>query len=172
SSPLIIRKEKVRSALIWLHHHNPLYKDVVIDHDEIDKYPECDMLPVHVEHITSNDSIDNLTSGYQPQAPVSNSEEGPQSGEFDLRLPFENIVVTNVDGNASTNELRTAAMRHFKEKEKGYVQIPHAADPVNEFSNPDLFPMIYPTLFPYGLGGPENCKRSCRLSFKRNIKHL
>ena len=31
---------------------------------------------------------------------------------------------------------------------------------MNEFCNPDLFPMMYPTLFPYGLGGFENTNDS------------
>ncbi|KAF5326511.1 hypothetical protein D9611_000714 [Ephemerocybe angulata] len=32
--------------------------------------------------------------------------------------------------------------------------------------------MIYPTLFPYGIGGLENRGRKAALSFKRHVKHL
>ena len=56
---------------------------------------------------------------------------------------------------------------------------------MNEFCNPDLFPMMYPTLFPYGLGGFENTNDSeltvdgpqqpqhkTPLSLKQHVKHL
>ena len=76
-----------------------------------------------------------------------------------------------MDGHAPSNELRAAAFRHIK-KGGGYIQIPHDATPVNEFFNPNLFPMIYPTLFPYGLGGFEDRTRKTTLSMKRHVKHL
>ncbi|KIM73535.1 hypothetical protein PILCRDRAFT_81058, partial [Piloderma croceum F 1598] len=50
--------------------------------------------------------------------------------------------------------------------------IPHNPEPVNEFCNPSLFPMIYPCLFPYGIGGLEYRKRSSGLTLKRHVKHL
>ncbi|KAJ7705408.1 hypothetical protein B0H17DRAFT_1126243 [Mycena rosella] len=43
---------------------------------------------------------------------------------------------------------------------------------MNEFNNPNLFPMMYPTLFPYGLGGLEYKGRRSTLGFKTRIKHL
>lgn len=76
-------------------------------------------------------------------------------------------------------------MQHVKKKGGAYVQVLHDAQLMNEFCNPDLFPMMYPTLFPYGLGGFENandseltvdgpqqprCKTS--LSLKWHVKHL
>jgi hypothetical protein len=80
-------------------------------------------------------------------------------------IPFQNIVITDVDGHAPSHELRAAAVRHVKRKGGGYIQVPHDPEPVNEFFNPELFPRIYPTLFPYGIGGPENPKFQAPLSF-------
>ncbi len=57
-------------------------------------------------------------------------------------IPFQNVVITDVDANASSNELRAAAIRHIKKKGGGYIQIPHDPSPVNKFFNPELFPMI------------------------------
>ena len=35
-----------------------------------------------------------------------------------------------------------------------------------------LFPKMYPTLFPYGIGGFEDKNRKINISFKRHVKHL
>lgn len=80
--------------------------------------------------------------------------------------------MTDVDGNTFTNELCATAIHHIKNKGGGYVQVPYDPEPVNEFFDPDLFPMIYPTLFPYRLGGFEDHLRSKPLSIKRHVKHL
>jgi hypothetical protein len=58
-------------------------------------------------------------------------------------------------------------LRHVKKKGGGYIQIPHDHDPANEFKKDSLlFPMIYPTLFPYSIGGPNDVKRPVTLSWQ------
>ncbi|KAK0196720.1 hypothetical protein F5146DRAFT_895093, partial [Armillaria mellea] len=86
-------------------------------------------------------------------------------------VPFWNVVITDVDGGASSNNLRAAAVRHIKHKGGGYIQIPHDPEPVEEFYNLTLFPMMYPTLFPYGVGGMEDKTRIKSISLKAHIKH-
>jgi hypothetical protein len=80
-------------------------------------------------------------------------------------IPFQNVVITDVDGHTPSNELCAAALRHVK-RGGGYVKIPHDPTPVNEFFNPTLFPLIYPTLFLYGIGGFEDKRRPRPLSMK------
>jgi hypothetical protein len=70
-------------------------------------------------------------------------------------IPFQNVVITDIDGSAPSNELRAAAVRHMKKKGDGYIEVLHDVISVNEFFNSELFPIIYPTLFPYGIGGFE-----------------
>jgi hypothetical protein len=60
----------------------------------------------------------------------------------------------------------------MKTKGRGFLQIPHSENPANEFYNPLLLPMTYPTLFPYGEGGFEDLQRATPLSFKRQVKHF
>ncbi|KJA13612.1 hypothetical protein HYPSUDRAFT_110312, partial [Hypholoma sublateritium FD-334 SS-4] len=45
ASPLVVRRERVRAALLWLIANNRLYKDVVLDHETLDTYPENDIAP-------------------------------------------------------------------------------------------------------------------------------
>ncbi|PPQ77992.1 hypothetical protein CVT26_015900 [Gymnopilus dilepis] len=176
ANPLCVRREKVRNALAWLKSHNPLYHDVVINHPVLDNLEENGILPVHIEHIlpAQSESTDFLTARYdesdQPRPPVQDvSSQLAQDIQHDVA--FENVVVTDVEGHAPAHELRAAALRHVK-RGGGYIQIPHDPTPVNEFFNPDLFPMIYPSLFPYGIGGFEDRTRSTAISMKRHVKHL
>ena len=36
AKPLIVRREKVRAALMWLKTHNPLYRNIIIESNRID----------------------------------------------------------------------------------------------------------------------------------------
>ncbi|KAG1875632.1 hypothetical protein DFJ58DRAFT_757181 [Suillus subalutaceus] len=53
------------------------------------------------------------------------SPSNDQSRAAELQANFGSVVVTDVDGNVSANELRAAAIRHIKNKGGGYVQLPH-----------------------------------------------
>ncbi|KAH7909211.1 hypothetical protein BJ138DRAFT_1011307, partial [Hygrophoropsis aurantiaca] len=165
--PLIVRKERVRDALKWLKANNLHYKDITINHDMLDDLDDEQLLPVHIEHVCSSEADDVLTSRYDSaDVNLSSNEEPP------IAINFQNVVVTDVDGNAPSHQLRAAALRHVRKQGTGYIEVPHGAAAVNEFNNPALFPMIYPTLYPYGLGGFEDSARSAKLSLKRHVKHL
>ncbi|KAJ6575715.1 hypothetical protein DFH09DRAFT_915178, partial [Mycena vulgaris] len=179
ASPLIVRKERVLNALSWLKTHNHLYADVAIDPTVLDSLPEQAMLPFHVQHIIPNAGIDSTTSDYVPgSAAPPTASDVPLPNLADLLNPsltesqFQSVVVTDVDGSAPSADLRAAALKHMKKAGSNYIEIPHDRQPANEFNNPHLFPMMYPTLFPYGLGGLEDKGRPSRLGFKRHIKHL
>ncbi|KAJ7031866.1 hypothetical protein C8F04DRAFT_959675, partial [Mycena alexandri] len=160
ASPLIVRKEKVLKALEWLKIHNHLYSEIPIDRPLLDSLPDETILPFHIQHIIPSSGLDATTSDYEILNP-------PPSN-----IPFQSVVVTDVDGNAPSKDLRAAALRHMKKPGSNYIELPHDPNPANEFNNPTLFPMMYPTLFPYGLGGMEDKDRRTRLGFKRHIKHL
>jgi hypothetical protein len=164
AKPLVVRREKVRRALVWLKHNNPLYKSVEINEGNLSMLPLDDVLPYHVEHVVDDDAQETLISGYSGVA------EGP------LQMPcethFESVVVADVDAHTPVNQLRAAAVRHAKTKGKPFVQVGHGPRPVNEFFNVDLFPALYPTLFPYGCGGFEDRRRDKPISLKEHVKYL
>ncbi|KAJ7648249.1 hypothetical protein DFH06DRAFT_997400, partial [Mycena polygramma] len=158
ATPLVVRKERVMNALGWLKVHNHLYHDVAIDPTVLADQPDEIIPPFHIQHIIPNAGIDSTTSTYVP------GSAAPPDPAF--------VVVADVDGNAPSSDLRAAALKHMCKQGKNYVEIPHDKKPVNEFNNPNLFPMMYPTLFPYGLGGLEDDSRFSTLGFKRHVKHL
>jgi hypothetical protein len=87
-------------------------------------------------------------------------------------INFESVVVTDLKGHESSSVLRKAAAHHLKKPGGNYIELRHDPEPVNEFNNPDLFPLIYPTLFPYGIGGTEDKRRRTRLGFQGHLKHF
>ncbi|KAJ7042215.1 hypothetical protein C8F04DRAFT_902364, partial [Mycena alexandri] len=172
ATPLIVRKERVMEALAWLKKNNHLYQDITIDNSELEQLPDEAILPFRVQHVIPNAGIDVTTSDYVP-----GSAQPPDLNLSDIlhpppsTIPFQSVVVADVDGNAPSSELRSAALKHLQKPGSNFIEIPHDPNPANEFNNPHLFPMMYPTLFPYGLGGLEDTSRRSKLGFKRHIKH-
>ncbi|KAJ7934458.1 hypothetical protein B0H13DRAFT_1591507 [Mycena leptocephala] len=164
---LTVRKEKVLNALAWLRAHNPLYKDIEINAGVFEGQPDEVILPFHTQHVVSSGGVDASTSSYvpnsEPAAVVCPDFSDIVNPPASAPIPFESVVVTNVEGITSSNELSKAAVDHMKLPGKNYVGIPHDRDPVNEFKNSLLFPMIYPTLLPCGVGGCEDKGRKTPL---------
>ncbi|KAF9462309.1 hypothetical protein BDZ94DRAFT_1166171 [Collybia nuda] len=166
AKPLTVRADHVRAALIWLKAHNPLYNDIVINESVLSAIENGASLPFHVEHIQPHESQDTLQSRYDSD---DISQSVPQDNE---KIPFDNVVIADVNGHASADELRAAALRHLHDQGGGYIQIPHGGSFVNEFKNTSLFPSMYPTLFPFGIGGLEDSSCPNKLSFQMHVKHL
>ena len=145
-----------------------MYKNVTINHGILDDLPADYILPVHVEHVLPDTARDTLTSRYDELPPPSNTGDDGHNNN----VAFQNVVITDVDGTAPANELRAAAVHHVKKKGGGFIEINHEPIPVNEFFNPEMFPMMYPTLFPYGIGGFEDRNQSAQVSLKHHAKHL
>ncbi|KAF8221097.1 hypothetical protein L208DRAFT_1535382, partial [Tricholoma matsutake] len=135
----------------------------------LNSLPENGILPFHIEHVLPNANGDVLTSCYDATLLASQSQPPIP---HDTEITFQKLVISDVDGHVSSNELRAAALRHVQKKKGGYLKLPHDPTPKNEFVNPNLFPKIYPTLFPFGVGGFEDqtCKQP--ISLKRHVKHL
>ena len=109
-----------------------------------------------------------MTSHYDT---TTNLETDLTEPQVDMQVPFQNVVITDIDGHAPPNELQAAAVQHIKKKGGAYVQIPHDPEPVNEFANPKLFPCMYPTLFPYWIGGFEDNNIISKLYFFNLADH-
>ncbi|THU84822.1 hypothetical protein K435DRAFT_686827, partial [Dendrothele bispora CBS 962.96] len=165
ATPLIFRKEKLQRALEWLRTHNPLYRDVRINQAFLDGLQDEEILPVRIEHVYPDSSTSVVNSSYDNNA-------GRDDGPDDSAVAFERVVVSDVSGNESSTVLKRAASKHVRQKQGSYVRLPHGSQPASEFDNQSLFPMMYPTLFPYGLGGIGLPERLVPVSMKAHVKHL
>lgn len=50
--------------------------------------------------------------------------------------------------------------------------IPRSETPVNQYDNPLLLLGLFPTLFPYGLGSPDNPDRKIKTCYKTHLQYL
>lgn len=100
-----------------------------------------DVLPYQIEHVEPDEAQETLTSRYDnaPDAEVLDPEQ----------THFEGVVIADVDAHTPAKQLTAVAMQHVKSKGRPFVQVAHGSEPLNEFSNVELFPMMYPILFPY-----------------------
>jgi hypothetical protein len=57
------------------------------------------------------------------------------------------------------------------ENERVYL-IPHSSKPVNEYFNPKLLAGLYPTLFCYGRGAPEDQTRPVAINLREHVRYL
>lgn len=113
--------------MIWLKAHNPLYTDIDINYNVLNSLPTNDLLPFHVEHVQSQLDDDVLTSRYDLAS--STTPTVHQQPPPDADIVFQKMVISDIDGHTSSNELRAAALSHIQKK-GGYLQISHEANPI------------------------------------------
>lgn len=107
----------MQNALIWLQKHNTLYKNITIDQTHLDKLPFDAVLPFHIQHVLPNDTQDGLTSHYDT---TTNLETDLTEPQVDMQVPFQNVVITDIDGHAPLNELQAAAVQLLRKKGGAY----------------------------------------------------
>ncbi|CAF1441598.1 unnamed protein product [Adineta steineri] len=175
---LTVRKKKIVEALRWLKKYNILYKNVDMNLDNIAELPE-DNIPETImtimEQILNDKEVPSERAGYIPDA-LSNSTELNISNV----IPVNNSAVLDVNGSSiSSEEINNYLLNKIKNggtndemNVKNVYLIPHSSKPVNEYFNPKLLAGLYPTLFCYGLGAPEDRIRPLTINFREHIRYL
>ncbi|KAK0437113.1 uncharacterized protein EV420DRAFT_1280878 [Desarmillaria tabescens] len=167
AKPLAVNGAHVWAALKWLKNNNPLYRDIEINETVLQELDDNPNLPFVIQHILPSAAGDTLTLRYE--ASVDNPK-------VQLPVPdsvnFESIIIADVDFSSSSNNLKQATMRHIHKRGGGYIELTHDPSPTDKFNNPLLFPMIYPTLFLYGVGGFEEPSRRMSLLLCSQVKHF
>jgi hypothetical protein len=139
-------------------------QDIEINEGVLHQLDENPILPFHVQHVVPSGHVEEVTSRYD-------NIVSPETSAFDP-VTFQNVVISDVNTSATFNDMSAAAFRHVKKKGKGYIQIGRESRAVDEFDNPSMLPMCYPTLFPYGIGGSDDRHRDRPLSLKCHAKVL
>jgi hypothetical protein len=149
AKPLLVRPKVIRDALIWLQNNNELYKDIEINEELLMSLPENSILPVEICIQDPSIAIDSQGSRYDEAVlPVENDSNTGEPKDL-----LSSIIVSDVDGaEISPLQMKSIAMRHLMSG-KGFIQLPHGPELSNEYTDENLFPLLYPSLFPYGKGG-------------------
>lgn len=112
---------------------------------------------------------------------VSASNTAFQAGIDDVTVFMENCRVADPEGtNIPGRTLRANAIRNLtsaRERTDSNTQLPdllfsHSSFPIREYDNPSLFPGMYPTLWPLGIGGVRRLFSPCSTLFQCTIQLL
>jgi hypothetical protein len=151
-TPLLVRRNKVGEALEWLKLNHSDYHDLNIDYECLNSYPE-DRPPVVVTYRKAfANKLPESASAFDNEI-----EEGVDTGQ----CPFTVNGITGEKLNdMAPKALAAVAAKHLKEENGKVLSISHAETPQSIYDNPQLYPMMFPWLFPYGLGGvgSVNCE--------------
>ncbi|CAF1541738.1 unnamed protein product, partial [Rotaria sp. Silwood1] len=175
-SILTVRRDIVRKALIWLSKNNILYKDVYIDDLLIDTLPINDV----------PDCLWNTMSLVDEQQSCNVERSGYVNSNLDSDdVCFTDIVSLNASGLMDTNTTGISSSdirQHLRQRiniteelttlNDNIYLVPHGKNPVNEYFNTSFLPGLYPTLFPYGVGGVEDERRQVRVPYGKHIRYL
>ncbi|PPQ76590.1 hypothetical protein CVT24_013026 [Panaeolus cyanescens] len=166
AKPLLIRPDVMRPALMWLKAKNPLYRHIQTDFQLLQSLPAESVLPVDIHRYGNMASFVKFTSDYDPSSNVRHDDD-----VYEDSIEFERTCIPESADVTTPANMRVAAAVHLKQG-GSFLPVPHSSRPCNEFKNTSLFPMIYPTLYPYGIGGFENEMRTVPVSIHRHIQLL
>lgn len=173
-----IRRAKVRKFLCWLKENNRLYMPLEISTANLALYDEDDVLPglvdaVIVDTDTKVDSAFKEETAGIDEHPAELLSSQPSAGPV---VMLESMGVSDPEGDKIPGRAYVAsALKNLivpsDSKEAPDLIIPRGTKPISEYNNPDLFPGMFPTLFPYGIGGFEDPERPVKLSFQKQAEY-
>ncbi|CAF4778660.1 unnamed protein product [Rotaria sp. Silwood1] len=153
---LTVRKKKVTEALHWLKKNNILYQNVEINLHNINQLPEDDVpeaIMLTMEQNIGDEETSSERVGYVPD-PLADPTESTNSDT----IPISNSGVLDVNGSTVTSdEIKNYVLRKIK-NDKATEQM-------------DI-ERLYPTLFCYGYGSPEDKSRPVEIKLREHIRYL
>ncbi|KAF8530625.1 hypothetical protein JB92DRAFT_3081202 [Gautieria morchelliformis] len=121
-------KEWLQTKAKPLYLHNPLYSDIVIDHESLNNMLLEQIAPVDITMQDPNTANQVQRSRYDFTPPASTDAPSHHS-------IFESVVVTDLKGrDVSSNEMAAEALRHLRNG-GGFVQIRHGPHASNEYED-------------------------------------
>jgi DNA replication protein DnaC len=161
---VIVRKQKVHNALVWLINNNPHYSGLTINDNALNSLPENGVPPNIMTVETDDDIVTDESRSPDAGPPTDNPSEDivyNDSTEMSSFLPV---------GEQQQQEIE-AVRNQLSENEP--MQWPSVEnEPLNEYQISHLATMAFPTLFPDGKGDPTNQGLLRDVPLQERIKHL
>ncbi|KAG1860597.1 hypothetical protein C8R48DRAFT_636149, partial [Suillus tomentosus] len=157
-----VRKKLVWAFLQWLCTHNRLYRHVRLDEDIMNQYPEDGPVPGVADRVIYDHESD-------VRAVFAEETAGFSEHPAEAFLGTASTDNMKVSGRAFTAAALSNLMPAGPEKPS--LVMSRGTDAVCEYDNPDLVPGMFPTLFPFGIGGFDDKSRPTALGFRRQIEY-
>ncbi|KAJ7210731.1 hypothetical protein GGX14DRAFT_298684, partial [Mycena pura] len=151
-TPLLVRRDHILRALQWLKLNNPLYSDVVLDHDALNEYPVDGHIPFPIQRQATNGMIRSQSSTYTGHG-IDTTEAifVAQHDETETSIPTTSGTFDVEEAEISLNHRKIATLKHLKEG-GAFVKTSTSTETLPTRNNPEVYGMLWPTLFPYGVG--------------------
>ena len=143
-----VRRQKELQAIMWLQANKPIYADVAIDYESLERLPEGGV-------------PDDLPTMEDPE---SNEQQDAQQEDHSFLPSFLPLP--------QQQQAEQDAIRPLINGEDPLDWPSNEGDPINEFRSEGLASMVFPTLFPYGKGDPTKRTRLGEVSLTDGFKHL
>ncbi|KAI1784427.1 hypothetical protein LXA43DRAFT_901672, partial [Ganoderma leucocontextum] len=130
------------------------HRDVTISHENLLEYPE-DVPPVAVVHRKSGgnlkDGVAEVTASFESRLCVYCAQSFGRGPSYNSKIAY---AIRYFDGGG-------AALAYG-----------HDRSPQSIYHNPDLYPGMFPWLYPYALGGFENAHITVRLDHSKHVREF
>ena len=180
-----VRKRVIEDFLQWLVENNHLYRDVEIKQSNLDLYPDDDMLPGIDERVVVNQVanpqqvFEEETSAFEPHPASSfyDRDKVDMADGENKSVHIESMGVFDADSRDPEKNpprfLKASALRNLAPDQRpSHLALPRSSAPTPEYGNTDLFPRLFPTLYPYGVGGFDDPLRTAPIAFRNHVEHL
>ena len=168
-----IRKAKVWDFLLWLTTHNLHYLDMPLDRNILDQYPEDGALP-SIENNVVEDNISDASQIFLNE--TAGPSEHPAEMLKDSNKPddsfvfLEKVGVSDPEGDRLTGRAFIGAgirnlVSSMADSTLPDLILHRGSTAIREYKNPALMPGMFPTLWPFGIGGFDDSDRQTPLSF-------
>ncbi|KAJ7086158.1 hypothetical protein B0H15DRAFT_756145, partial [Mycena belliarum] len=178
-TPFLVRRGRILHALNWLKAHNPLYSDITIDLVALAEYPndEHGCVPFPVQHQTPNDTIRGQNSTYTGHGIDTTESIFAEHSQAGSQIPLSTSGTFDVDNTETALNTRKIQALRLLKAGSGFVKSSTTDETLSTRSNPDVYGMLWPTLFPYGVGmfeDPVRLRKELGLKpipLKSHVKH-
>ncbi|KAE8231702.1 hypothetical protein CF326_g3281 [Tilletia indica] len=171
-----VRRDKVKALLLYLREHCKGYPQVSVDEDALNSLPEDDVPELLMRHVMyeAHNEVPSLFAKETAGLDVHPAALGDEEDEdLEARTFLEHHGLLDINGISVPAHARSAsALANATGTERPDLIIRHGSSFIQDYNNPDLFPGMFPTLFPWGTGGFEQKTRRTPLSFGHQAKHL
>jgi len=166
-----------------------MYHDIQIDFSAVETYKDDDPLPGIEDRIIFDQTpnvkecineecaaIDEpIASQLYTDSDVLVEQDSREDPTTHVMLEHTGIV--DPDGaSIPANSLIGSALCNLVSNSHGNltpdILIYHGSSAINEYNNPSLFPGMFPTLFPFGIGSADDPRRSPTIKFQKFVEYL
>ncbi|KAJ7654056.1 hypothetical protein DFH06DRAFT_908830, partial [Mycena polygramma] len=174
-TPFLVRRGCILRALNWLKSNNPLYHDIVIDLAALAEYP-CDdngHVPFPIQYQSPSETIRGQNATYTGHGIDTTEAIFAEYTDTDpeQQIPFSVTGTFDVDNiEKSLNARKLAALRQLKAG-GSFAKTFTSAETLSTRHNPNVYGLLWPTLFPYGVGMFDDPVRSKEIALKSHVRH-